>query len=475
MNTYIEQNFLEESVYRKQKIFEYLIVKKKGHIRDICEDLNISSPTLYKEIDQINEMETSFLKIKTGMVWLNLKNEEQVTSFLKKLYEQSDFLTMLSFYLFNTTKNKSFELPISRSKFYYVKSKVLKFLQLNDLEIRNQIVIGSRLKINWIKAILNVKYRIYSIKKTDFIYYQTEKFIHKINNIENCYLTDTESNIFLYHIYYILKNPNEVTLTTEEERILSLTISPRFLENELKNLFNINNFNRNENLLNYAKLCYFLLNTHAISPKITFDHKNKIENLLLNYPEIAELIYKIENRLNIKVKENEIVLNILFNHLKLCLINWQLPYNIDIIDNPIYDDNPLIKIFVNWSKKNNLDMTFPPSVLNSLFEKLSQLKKLDDSPKLFIYTDSWAKYIEISTFLQNNLAVKIPLIDYWVSSKEELLSQVQSRDCIISDNYFFSYSNNHENIFYLPSPSEVELNNISKKIIDCLINTPIAN
>lgn len=475
MNKYIEENFLEESVYRKQKIFEYLIVNRNGHIRDICEVLNISSPTLYKEIDQINEIANSLIKIKTGMVWLNFKNEAHVSSFLKKLYEQSDFLTMLSFYLFNTTKNKKIELPMSRSKFYHVKSKVLRFLELNDLEIKNQIVKGSILKINWIKSILSIKYGFHSLKKNDFIYCQTKKFICKINDIENCYLTDIESNIFLNHLYLILKNPNEVTLTSEEKRILSLTICPPFLENELKNLLNIHNYSNSGNLLNYAKLCYFLLNTHAFSPKINPDYKNKITQLLLDYPEISELIYTIENSLNIEVKENEIVFNILYNYLKFCTINWQLPFNIDFMDNMSYSDNPLINIFISWNKKNNLKMNLPLPVLNSLFEKLEQLKKMDASPKLFIYTDSWTMYIEISTFLREKLSVKIPLIDYWISSKEELLKRVQAKDFIISDNHFFSYSNNHNNVFYLPSLSEVELNNISKQIIDCMCNFSMAN
>lgn len=477
MKKYIEKNFIEETIYRKQEIFEYLISKKSGNINYLCELFNISLPTLYKEINQINQISDNLVKIKSGIVYLNLTNDKEARLFLKKLYEQSDFLSLLSFYLFNTKKNQNFEIHISRSKFYNVKSKITDFLKINDLEIKNQLVMGSHLKINWIKSILSIKYGFHPLNQNDFIYCKTEEFIQEINNIECCYLTEVESKIFLHHLNYILKDPDIVTLTAEEERILSLTVSPPYLENHLKNLLHKVTKKETQNILNYIKLCFFLLNTHAFSPKITSNYKNKIAKLLLDYPEIVELIHSIEKILNIKIKENELAFNILYNHLKVCVINWQLPFDNGFTSDLDKDknENPLTDIFINWNKKNNLNMLLPPSVINNLFEKLVQLKNLNDSPKLFIYTDSWIKYVEISSFLKNKLAIKIPLIDYWISSKEELLNHVRPKDLIISDNYFFSYSNDHQNNFYLSNLSESELNNISKQLINYLCNFSIAN
>ncbi|HGF8315787.1 hypothetical protein [Enterococcus sp. DIV1283b] len=475
MEKYIEKNFIEVPIYRKQKIFEYLISKKSSNIKHICEIINISIPTLYKEIDQINQLSQDLVKIQSGIVYLNLINEKQAEYFLNKLYKQSDFLSLLSFYLFNTTRKKTLELPISRSKFYYVKSKVTQFLKINDLEIKDQLVIGSRLKINWIKSIISIKYGFYPLQKSDFIYCHADRFIQKINNIESCYLTERESKIFLYHLNLILRNPNEVILTSKEEKLFASIISPPFLENDLKNLFNIINCQNKKSLLNYAKLCYFLLSTHAFSPKIMPNYKNKIVKLLFDYPEISELIHTLENKLNINIKENEIAFNILYNHLKLCVINWQLPLNFELTSNLDDNKNQFIEIFHDWNRKNDLKLILPTPILNNLFEKLIKLKSLDDSPKLFIYTDSWIKYTETSDSLKNKLAVRIPLIDYWISSKEELLNRVRPEDIIISDDYFFSYSNNHQNNFYLPALSESELNNISKQIVDCLYNFSIAN
>ncbi|EMF0203584.1 helix-turn-helix domain-containing protein, partial [Enterococcus hirae] len=294
MEKYIENNYIEETVYRKKEIFEYLIYRQNASIKQICDMLDISAPTLYKEIDQMNQLLNGLLKIKSGIVYLNLKNDEQTELFLKKLYEQSDFLSILSLYLFNKIDKKNWELPISRSKFYSIKSKIIDFLKVNDLELKNQRIIGSRLKINWIKSVFSIKYGFEPLHNNDFIYCETEKFIQSINNIESCYLTKTESKILLYHLNLILNNPNEVCLTKEEERILSLTISPPFLENRLKNLFNITNVQNKQVLLNYVKLCFFLLNTHAFSPKIKQNYKNKVSELLITYPEISELLEDIE-------------------------------------------------------------------------------------------------------------------------------------------------------------------------------------
>ncbi|MCD5032952.1 hypothetical protein, partial [Enterococcus faecalis] len=164
---------------------------------------------------------------------------------------------------------------------------------------------------------------------------------------------------------------------------------------------------------------------------------------------------------------------ILYNHLKLCVINWQPFYELEFIKDLDNSKNQIIDIFNNWNKKNNLNLILPPLILNNLFKKLIQLKNLDKSPKLFVYTDSWIKYIEISSFFKNNFPLKIPLVDYWISSKEEILHRVRPKDLIISDNYLFFYSTNHKNTFYLPILSESELNNISKQIIDCLYNFSI--
>ncbi|WP_165007592.1 MULTISPECIES: hypothetical protein [unclassified Enterococcus] len=474
MGKYIENNYIEDTIYRKKEIFEYLICKQSASIQQICKILEISPPTLYKEIDQINQLIDGILQIKSGIVYINLKNEKQIKLFLKKLYNQSDFLTILSSYLFNTVNKTKCEFPISKSKFYSIKSKIVDFLKINNLDLKNQLIIGSRLKINWIKSVFIIKYGFEPLHNNDFIYFETEKFIQSINNIENCYLTKTESKILLYHLNLILNNPNEVFLTSEEERILSLIVSPPFLENSLKNLFNITNAQNKNVLLNYVKLCFFLLNTHTFSPKITPNYKNKISELLLKCPEISDLIDKIENYMNINLKENEMAFNILYNHLKLCVMNWQLSFDFEISKNLQPNNNQLINIFEEWNRENNLQMTIPIPIINNLFEKLIKFKKMDIFPKLFIYTDSWTKYIEISNMLKDQLVIKIPLVDYWISSKEELLNRIQPNDIIISDNYFFIYSNNHKNNFYLPTPSIENLNYISKQIINCLYSFSVA-
>lgn len=106
MEKYIEKNFIEETILRKKKIFEYLISKEKESVKQLCDLLNVSLPTLYKEIDQINQISDGLVEIKSGIVSLNLINEKQAVIFIKKLYEQSDFLSLLSFYLFNTARKK---------------------------------------------------------------------------------------------------------------------------------------------------------------------------------------------------------------------------------------------------------------------------------------------------------------------------------------------------------------------------------
>ncbi|EGP5602610.1 hypothetical protein DUI34_13910, partial [Enterococcus faecium] len=115
MEKYIEKNFIEDHIYRKQKIFEHLISKKTESIKQLCSLLDISPPTLYKEINQINQISDNLVEIKSGIAYLNLIKSKQAELFLKKLYEQSDFLSLLTFYLFNSTKNQNIEMSISRS------------------------------------------------------------------------------------------------------------------------------------------------------------------------------------------------------------------------------------------------------------------------------------------------------------------------------------------------------------------------
>lgn len=215
--------------------------------------------------------------------------------------------------------------------------------------------------------------------------------------------------------------------------------------------------------MKYVKLCYFLLNTHSLSPKVKSNYKNTIIKLLLDSPEVSELIYKIEKSIEVNIKGNEIALSILYNHLKPYVLNWSLFYNSGQKNTIIDDNNQLIQIFDAWNKQNNLEIEITFSIINSLFQKLMQLKSLKHSTKLYIYTDSWSNYIEISTLIKNKLPIKIPLVDHWISSKEEILNQVQPKDIIISDDYFFSHTNKHQNNIYLPVFNEVALDSLSKK------------
>lgn len=85
------------------------------------------------------------------------------------------------------------------------------------------------------------------------------------------------------------------------------------------------------------------------------------------------------------------------------------------------------------------------------------------------------KYVEISTLLKKKLPFKISLIDHWLNSREDLLSQCQSKDLIISDNYFFINSCKHSNTYYLPSITEDNLSEVSLQIAQNLCKNNFTN
>ncbi|WP_409023152.1 hypothetical protein ACJXDE_12880 (plasmid) [Enterococcus faecium] len=470
MEKFVEEKYIEEHILRKKAIFDFLIYNQKGTIKQISNLLNTTHTTIYKEINQITSLSNQAVELKQGTIYLHITQEKEIRNFYRKLYKESDFLSLLFFYLTNTNEKviETSQFPISRSKFYTVKTKIKKFCKINDLELKNKRIIGSYLKINWIKSIMSIKYGFNYYPKNNLIYHEVKNFTRSINTIDNCYLTNIELEIYFHHLIYIFNNQNQLTLTINEKEILScIVMIPPKLENSLKNLINKLSKKKKQEILNYATLCFFFLNTHAFSPKITCDYKKVIYNLFIKAPVINDLINRIEEHLEINLKNNELALNILFNHIKLYCMNWNMFFSLDYLEDDDTEDfnSELLEIFLNWKNKYDLPLYFSPILVNHLYRKLLNTANIRKEPRLFIYTDSWIKYIEISNFLKENIPIKLSLIEYWTSSSSELISQCHPNDIVIFDNIEYFYSVNHEHIYYISSIQKENLTNLTEKIV----------
>ncbi|EPM7560443.1 hypothetical protein ACTPL8_002884, partial [Enterococcus faecium] len=208
--------YIEETVQRKIKIFDYLIFTHKETITKLSNLLDISTPTLYKELEQMNQLDQGVIEIKSGIVYLNLTNEKCINTFQKKLYNQSDFLTLLNFYLLNNKKTfykqRYFQFLDQN---YIILKKIKVFLDENNLTLKYKKITGSYLKINWLKVIMGTTYGFESLPKDTYIFNETHKFVQEINNLKNCYLTSYEEEIYFHHLLLILNNPINILLTEE--------------------------------------------------------------------------------------------------------------------------------------------------------------------------------------------------------------------------------------------------------------------
>lgn len=59
--------------------------RKKKKFKKICELIGVSNPTLYKDIKKMNQLYENLIGIKTGTIYLNLKNEEQTKFFAQTI------------------------------------------------------------------------------------------------------------------------------------------------------------------------------------------------------------------------------------------------------------------------------------------------------------------------------------------------------------------------------------------------------
>lgn len=328
--------------YRLNKIFDYVNKKEIASVRDLCNLLNITDRTLRTDIQTINNVlkeNGALIKLKRKCgYFIEINDENLYNKFLNNLSQNEKY---------------SIELDSSKDRMKHLLNILLyknDYILLDDLA--EEIFVGVNTLKNYIKSLNDIlcKYNLEFISKSNL----GIKIIGNEDDKRKCLVESIINNNF----------QNYITTFSKDEYILFKDIDlyklKNIIFNNIKNEhIEINDYNLKNLIIHFALMISRIKNDYYINNNFNVTIDDKYKNFINN------ITKEIENNFNITISEGEkhyIYLHLIANSHIYSQINNDVKIKeiVSELLNTIYSDY-------------NFDLRNDEILLNDLFLHLKSI------------------------------------------------------------------------------------------------------
>lgn len=439
--------YIEKHIKRKIYMLNFFLehMGTQCSLENLINQLNVSRPTFYKDLSNIQEILGDDLEIslcKNNLVFIGNTNVEHSVC-LKKIYQQSDFLQILGFFTVKDSK-KTFKKFIdesfySRAKAYTEKKKVEQYFREcgadnNDLK---KVLLIAKLETEFgIECLPQYFKKIYMdeikkiVNKSYFLSFQ-EKDMFII--IIMCCMKFDDLEISIKNNYFIMSLvniPNEdLPIFTDLEKLWKFKIPKK---RELVCLF------------------YKIISTNIFFPPYIVNN-----NSWQTDEKIQSLLSLMEKAFGPILVNDLQFLGVFFNCIKLIcfeVTDFLLKKDVENINQDFY--YTLLNIFIFWEESYE-DLTFKINTecIRYFCNKMSVFLKKEEKLKIYIYSETCLEYVEILQSLKIFLKVDVELVDFWLYSPKQFSMIKGKNKLIIADvKYRSTLFKITENIYFFKFP-----------------------
>lgn len=328
-------NFLENSIQKKLKLYQILRAAPSIEINDIYDITNLNSTSLGSIIDELNDDFNGNAKIiKTNQaVSIFICDNRNTLHLLYSIYKDSDVLKCLKFMITNDDHKPFTEFMddnfLSKSTAYRIKKLCEKYLKIIGLKINKNKVEGEEYRIRFLIALLYYKYGINCSNIDKKSIQLARKFILATNQVIDLKFLENTQNEYGYFeaLLILLWKRKKYEVSFKKTNYLD-KLKEIFVYNDMINYLKLVvekelNLEFSEDEYNYLFVAYYATNSCILANKWTLDDINIVNKIICDSAKFKNFITLLEIRFKIDTQSSRAMRALLIYFSKKFIFDLQ--------------------------------------------------------------------------------------------------------------------------------------------------------
>ena len=448
------EKYVEKELTRKIAIVNLLWENVQLTSIDLAISLDVTATTIKSDIKSINLYycsvnEPLIVSETTGYSILNKKSQDK-RSYLKRIYSDSLFIRACCFYLkhnFSNAGKLADEEFISVSKAYELKRKVIEYVEGLGIKVADKTIANNECRLRFLITFFQMKVGIDFISISKYNKYQFSKLFDKIEEVENCLLSDysREYASILLQLDFDRKKLFPVTFDKKSLNLLENTPIYRRLSKPiysfLKEELHVNI--QSEEIFYYA-LVFNIMNANYYdssydSTIFESDTYRSYVHLIKNetWLHYNELVDCFEKEFEVPLRQEPLFEASTINFIRKCIFNIQtlIPEeHVELGNLPQVPDEIFTKIcnsLHNWNQKTGLTLIFSDDHIKYFSSKIFFLLRKQERPsRIHLLTSFYTDYLLAKEVLKYEFGNFVDIVQF---NPQKDAAEYKEKDLILYD------------------------------------------
>ncbi|NBA40607.1 helix-turn-helix domain-containing protein [Enterococcus hirae] len=402
------EKYIEKDIIRQVKVVEYLFELKKVNIQDIANFLGVSRITIKRDIDIILLLEPRIHVVLKNSSSVKVMFWPEATRYdiVKKIYKQSNFLALCSFYLKGETNYITIaeKENISVAKTFYLRKQVIEFFIDAGVMDQSKNFIDNEFKMRLIILTIWMRIDIFDDWIDKRMLYQAQviakRFIETFSNS----LNKREIHFLELVIYLSFKRQSKNLIILERD---FKYIHQGFLYNEVEKILSDFNFNINE--MTFITMMYRLLNQNLDDYQyLTIEHKHLRKTFIDNMPKVIQLVHIFEAKFNRELLKDIMFEKPLIRYIISTFLDHQMflvekHYFLNLRQRELYQE--IEQIMLNWIEYYGFNVQISTPSTEKFCLQISELLLNDSNKKwnVFVVAEDEFSHLAYREWIERRL------------------------------------------------------------------------
>lgn len=401
---------------RQIKVIEYLFELKRIQFKDIADFLGVNKVTIKRDIEKIIYIEPKIRVIFENATTIEVKFWKNATRYelIKKLYYQSHFLRVCSYYFLGETNYLKIveKEHISVAKAFYLKKKAEEFFIAVGIMDETKRFIEDESKYRTILLTLWMRIDLFDDRVDLVLFNEAEQIVRTFIKEFSNTLNERERHFFKLAIYLSLKRKDK-NINIEEHDIKHLkkgVLYPKIVQI-------LSAYYLSENEIRYIARMYYLLNQNLNTYQyLKIDYNFFRKEIIDSVPEITELIRNFETKFNRELLkdimfEKPFLRFIISTFLERQMFLVEKHYFLGEQQRKIYPE--IEQIMLEWRDKYSIDMNLSQKTTEKFCLQVSEvlLHNSDKKWNVFIVAEDEYSHVAYREWIERKLNAEHIIVD----------------------------------------------------------------
>ncbi|MEB8146411.1 BglG family transcription antiterminator [Enterococcus faecalis] len=410
------ESYIEKDIMRQIKVVEYLFELKRVVIKEIADFLKVSKVTIKRDIERILIIEPNIKVIDKSSSIIEVQFWPNATRYelVKKIYAQSNFLHVCSFYLLEETNYLKIveKEHISVAKAFNLRNKVEDFFMAVGIMDVNKKFLDDELKMRLIFLTVWMRIDLIEEKINKKNIYEAKNIVKQfINEFSNA--MNNREILFFERVIYLAIERQKMHMNIPDK--YKLFVKQGILYNKEKTILEKYKFNENEII--YISMMYRLLNQNLSTYHYLIIEYEQIRKAYIDdISDLIELVHEFERAFN-----RDLLKDIMFEKAFLrFIISSFINQQMFLVEKHYFLSKEQQELCVSiedvlneWNKKKNYGLQLSKRTTEKFCIQVSELLINDASKRwnVFIVAEDEFSHVAYREWIERRLNTDRIIID----------------------------------------------------------------